>query len=147
MSLTGDRQPGARPVRVVGLGCQRGCSALILRQLMEACLSEHGLALRDVTALASIDTKADEPGLRELADALQLTVAFFSASDLAAYKPSLTHRSDIAFERTGCYGVAESAALAMAERLSGFPATLIIPRRKGAQATFALAGQSPEDWL
>jgi cobalt-precorrin 5A hydrolase len=106
---------------------------------MEACLSEHGLELRYVTALASIDTKADEPGLHELADALQLTVAFFSASDLAAYEPSLTHRSDIAFERTGCYGVAESAALAMAERLTGFPATLVIPRRKGAQATFALA--------
>lgn len=139
MSSAGDRQPGARPVRVVGLGCQRGCSASALRQLMEACLSEHGLELRDVTALASIDSKADEPGVRELADALQLSVAFFTAHDLAEFEPALTHRSDIAFERTGCYGVAESAALAMAMRLSGSPAMLVIPRRKSPQATFALA--------
>jgi cobalt-precorrin 5A hydrolase len=123
----------------VGLGCQRGCSALELRQLIEDSLCECRLKPSDIAGLASIDNKADEAGLLELGHALGLAVEFFSADDLAAYEPQLSHRSDIAFERTGCYGVAESAALAMATRLSGSPATLVIPRRKSPHATFALA--------
>ena len=43
---------------------------------------------------------------------------FFSSEQLHGYKPQLSHHSDIAFERTGCYGVAESAALALAEQLA-----------------------------
>lgn len=128
-----------RPLWVVGLGCQRGCSALELRQLMEDGLQECRLKIEDIAALASIDGKSAEAGLLELGHGLELTVGFFSAGDLAAYEAQLTYRSDIAFERTGCYGVAESAALAMATRLSGSPATLVIPRRKSPHATFALA--------
>jgi cobalt-precorrin 5A hydrolase len=136
-----------RPLWVVGLGCQRGCTALELRQLMEDCLRECRLEPDDVTALASIDGKSTEAGLLELGQGLGLTVEFFSAGDLAAYEPQLSHRSDIAFERTGCYGVAESAALAMATRLNGSPATLIIPRRKSPHATFALATAIMQDRL
>ena len=128
-----------RPLWVVGLGCQRGCSALELRQLMEDGLRECRLELADVAALASIDGKSAEEGLLELSRGLGLTIGFFSADDLAAYESQLSHRSDIAFERTGCYGVAESAALAMATRWTGSPATLVIHRRKSPHATFALA--------
>lgn len=128
-----------RPLWVVGLGCQRGCSALKLRQLMEDGLREGQLELKDVAGLASIDGKSAEAGLLELGNSLGLTVGFFSARELAAHEAQLSHRSDIAFERTGCYGVAESAALAMATRLTGSPATLVIPRRKSPHATFALA--------
>ncbi|WP_442969485.1 cobalamin biosynthesis protein [Pseudomonas sp. PS02290] len=128
-----------RPLWVVGLGCQRGCSALELRQLMEDGLREGRLQLKDVAALASIDGKSAEVGLLVLGHELGLTIGFFSAGDLAAYEAQLTYRSDIAFERTGCYGVAESAALAMVTRLTGAPATLVIPRRKSPHATFALA--------
>ena len=128
-----------RPLWVVGLGCQRGCSALELRQLMEDGLREGQLELKDVAGLASIDGKSAEAGLLELGHGLGLTIGFFSAPELAAYEAQLSHRSDIAFERTGCYGVAESAALAMATRLTGSPATLAIPRRRSPHATFALA--------
>jgi cobalt-precorrin 5A hydrolase len=128
-----------RPLWVVGLGCQRGCSALELKQLMEDCLRECQLEPGDIAALASIDSRAGEAGLLELGQAMGLTVGFFSAGDLGVYESQLSYRSDIAFERTGCYGVAESAALAMATRLSGSPAALIIPRRKSPHATFALA--------
>ena len=63
----------------------------------------------------------------------------FSSTQLAPYALRLSHRSQIAFERTGCYGVAESAALAMAEQLHPGPAKLLIPRQKFAQATLAMA--------
>ncbi|MGE6385824.1 cobalamin biosynthesis protein [Pseudomonas sp. NPDC078416] len=128
-----------RQLWVVGLGCQRGCSALELRQLIEDSLPECRLEPQDIAALASIDGKSDEAGLTELGHGLGLTIGFFSAAELAGYETQLSHRSEIAFERTGCYGVAESAALAMATRLTGSPATLIIPRRKSPHATFALA--------
>ncbi|NNG65578.1 cobalamin biosynthesis protein CobE, partial [Pseudomonas fragi] len=44
-----------------------------------------------------------------------------------------------AFALTGCFGVAESAALALAEQLGGAPARLLITRQNSSVATFALA--------
>lgn len=126
-------------VLVVGLGCQRGCPASVLRTLLEETLRSHDIALEAVTALASIDLKRDEPGLLELAEQLALPLTFFGAAQLAGYRERLSHPSQIAFERTGCYGVAESAALALAEQLGQTAATLRIPRQKCAQATLALA--------
>lgn len=132
-------EPGNRPIRVIGLGCQRGCAASVLAGLIEACLMEHRLTVNDITALASIDRKSDETGLLELAEQLQLPLGFFSADELAVFEAQLSHRSQVAFDLTGCYGVAESAALAMASRLSGESARLLIERRNSSQATFALA--------
>lgn len=124
---------------VIGLGCQRGCPASTLRALLEQTLSAHGIALHQVRALASIDLKRDEPGLLELAGQLALPLTCFSAEQLAGYEPRLSHRSEIAFERTGCYGIAESAALALADQLGTTPATLLIPRQRGPMSTLALA--------
>ncbi|MFJ4193136.1 cobalamin biosynthesis protein [Pseudomonas sp. NPDC089534] len=131
---------GAAPTLVVGLGCQRGCPAETLLALLEQALQAHRIELAAVKALASIDLKRDEPGLRELATQLALPLLYFSSEELAGYRPRLSHHSQIAFERTGCYGVAESAALALAEQLNQAPAKLLIPRQKYAQATLALAG-------
>ena len=127
------------PTLVVGLGCQRGCPASTLRALLDQALQAHQIALQQITALASIDLKRDEPGLIELAAQLGLPLTYFSSEQLAGFQPRLSHLSDIAFERTGCYGVAESAALALAEQLAQAPATLLISRQKYAQATLALA--------
>ncbi|WP_338923085.1 cobalamin biosynthesis protein [Pseudomonas silesiensis] len=130
----------AVPTLVVGLGCQRGCPVSTLRALLDQALQAHRIELRQVKALASIDLKREEPGLIELAAQLELPLMYFSSEQLAGYQSQLSHRSDIAFERTGCYGVAESAALALAEQLAQAPAKLLISRQKYAQATLALAG-------
>ena len=127
------------PTLVVGLGCQRGCPASTLRALLDQALQAYNIELRAIRALASIDLKRDEPGLLQLAEQLALPLTIFTSAQLAAYEPQLSHRSEIAFERTGCYGVAESAALALAEQLAQNPAKLLITRQKYAQATFALA--------
>ncbi|WP_030129041.1 cobalamin biosynthesis protein [Pseudomonas sp. QTF5] len=129
----------AAPTLVVGLGCQRGCPVSTLRALLDQALQAHQIALREIKALASIDLKREEPALIELAEQLALPLMYFSSEQLAGYEPQLSHHSDIAFERTGCYGVAESAALALAEHLAQAPAKLLIPRQKYAQATLALA--------
>lgn len=127
------------PILVIGLGCQRGCPASTLRALLEQTLLAHGIGLHQVRALASIDLKRDEPGLLELAGQLALPLTCFSAEQLSGYEQRLGHRSEIAFERTGCYGIAESAALALADQLGTPPATLLVPRQRGPMSTLALA--------
>ena len=133
---------GTVPTLVVGLGCQRGCPVTTLRALLDQALQAHQIELHQIKALASIDLKRDEPALVELAEQLALPLTYFSSEQLAGYEPQLSHHSQIAFERTGCYGIAESAALALAEQLTHSPAKLLIKRQKYAQATFALAGST-----
>ena len=124
---------------VAGLGCQRGCDVHTLLALLDAALAEAGIERRRVTALASIDLKQDEPGLVALSQLLQVPLQCFNAGQLAAYESRLSHKSAVAFAHTGCHGIAESAALALAEHLAHAPAHLLITRRQNAQATFALA--------
>ena len=99
-------------ILVVGLGCQRGCEVHSLLALLDSALAEAGIERSRVTALASIDRKRDEPGLLALAQRLNLPLQCLSAEQLVDYEHRLSHRSALAFAHTGCYGVAESAALA-----------------------------------
>ena len=133
-------QPLTQPVCVAGIGCQRGCGVDELLQLIEQGLHAHGLGIDALTALASIEQKSAEPGLLALAAQLNLPLVCFNAAELAAFEARLSHRSDITFAHMGCYGVAESAALALVQRLSGESAELLITRQKNQRATFALAG-------
>ncbi|HXH01811.1 MAG TPA: cobalamin biosynthesis protein [Candidatus Competibacteraceae bacterium] len=127
------------PVLVAGMGCERGCPEAVLRELLEHSLGEHGLYPGQLAALASIEIKRDEAGLLALAQRLGVPAVFYPAGQLDAYAARLTQRSEIVRRETGCYGVAEAAALAHAEALTGTAAELLIPKRKNARATFALA--------
>lgn len=131
--------PGPASILVIGLGCRQGCRVEDLQALIKQSLAQANLAIEAISALASIDLKQREPGLIELAAQLNRPFEVFSAARLARYQPRLSHESSFAFAHTGCRGVAESAALALAEQLSGRPATLLITRQTCAMATFALA--------
>ncbi|MBH3421229.1 cobalamin biosynthesis protein [Pseudomonas gessardii] len=126
-------------ILTVGLGCQRGCQVEALLELFGSALAEAGIDPGQVSALASIAHKRDEPGMIALAKALNLPLQCFDAQQLLDYEGRLSHRSNVAFAHTGCYGIAESAALALAEQLANAPARLLITRKKAARATFALA--------
>ncbi len=127
------------PILVIGLGCRRGSSCDDLLALITSSLTSAGLKLGEVHAVASLDIKQNEPGLIQLAAHLSVPLAMFRADQLMAYEPRLSHRSAIAFEHSGCWGIAESAALAQAEYLGNGPARLLITRQKSSVATFALA--------
>lgn len=124
---------------IIGLGCRQGCTCDDLLALVEQSLDKAGLALSALQGIASIDLKREEPGLIELCRRLNLPFKVFSVDQLAAYAPQLSQRSKVSFEQTGCWGVAESAALALAEQLGGAGATLLVTRQASAVATFALA--------
>jgi cobalt-precorrin 5A hydrolase len=132
------------PVWVAGIGCERGCPAEVMAELLAQTLREQAAEL---TALASIDIKSDERGMQELAERLGLPLVFYPAERLRTVEERLTQRSEHVFAATGCYGVAEAAALVHAEQLAHSSAELVIPKHKNARATVALARayQSLED--
>ena len=138
--LTG-AQRYTQPLLVAGVGCNRGCGLEPLLALFDQTLEHHGLQRSDLHALASIDLKQDEAGLHALAAALGIPIAFYPAAILNQYGDRLSRKSEIVLRATGCYGVAEAAALAHAERLVShdFPAELLIAKQKNADATLAVA--------
>lgn len=129
------------PARLLaaGFGCRRGCSVEELWRLLADSLQVIGLNGAELQAIASLDTKLDEPGLQALAERLELPLQGFSAPQLQVYEPRLSSLSDASRRATGCAGVAEACALAAAEALGAAPATLLIRKQRSANATFALA--------
>jgi cobalt-precorrin 5A hydrolase / precorrin-3B C17-methyltransferase len=123
------------PVLALGIGCERGCTGDEIAALAQATLAEHGLAAGAVAAVVSLDIKTDEPALHDLAARLGVPARFFSAAELLAETPRLATPSEAVFRETGCYGVAEGAALAAVGRAGA----LIVPKRKSARATCAIA--------
>jgi len=126
-------------IRVAGIGCSRGCCAEDILQVMEQAMDSQALDLSCLQALASIELKSDEQGLLEVGQRLGLPLHFYSAEILAEYEARLTQKSEIVYRETGCYGIAEAAALVHCERLSGGRANLEIAKHKNRVATFALA--------
>lgn len=126
------------PTLVAGFGCRQGCPAEALGALLDQTLRAHGLQHMPLAAIASLDRKADEPGLLQLAAQRGVPLCTFSAAHLAAQEPYLSHRSQTSFAHTGCQGVAESSALALAQALGDARPRLLVERQHCAQATLAL---------
>lgn len=123
----------------VGMGCERGCPVEELEALLQQCLGQAQLTLDDIASLSSIDIKADEVGLIELAQRLKLPYHTWDKHQLATMETLLASRSDYVFKTVGVYGVAESAALYSAEQTTGNPSELLLAKQKTAKATCAIA--------
>lgn len=93
----------------LGIGCDRGTPASTLAWAVVEALAACQASLEDVVAVASIDLKADEPGLQALARWQGWTIHFYPAVELAAVpvpRPSAT-----VLKYTGTPSVSEAAAL------------------------------------
>jgi cobalt-precorrin 5A hydrolase / precorrin-3B C17-methyltransferase len=123
------------PVLALGVGCERGCSGAEIAELARVSLAEAGLAVEAVAAVVSVELKLAEPAIHELAQSLGVPARFFSAARLVDETPHLSERSAAVFRVTGCWGVAEGAALAAA----GPGGTLVVQKRKSGRATCAVA--------
>jgi cobalt-precorrin 5A hydrolase len=128
----------SRPVYTIGMGCDRGCPPEMLQSLLNNVRVELGEKVT-FSALASIDLKADEAGLLELSQHLQLPLQTFSVEALGEVEDQLSVKSDIVFREVGVYGVAEAAALCAASKITGKPAELVINKQKNARATISVA--------
>ena len=127
------------PVLALGVGASRGCPPRELAALVRRTLARAGLAPEAVAALVSIDLKMDEPAVTDLAEKLSVPARFFRAAELLRETPRLTDPSAATFRATGCYGVAEGAALSAV----GTRGALVVAKRKSRHATCAVA-RAPE---
>ncbi|MFN4165225.1 MAG: precorrin-3B C(17)-methyltransferase [Ferrovibrio sp.] len=119
----------------IGVGCERNAKPVELIRLVQTTLAEHGIARDSIAGVYSLDLKADEPAMQELARWLGVPFRVFDAATLEAETPRLANPSDTVFAEVGCHGVSEGAALAAA----GPEAALIVPKVKSDRATCAIA--------
>ncbi len=127
------------PSLVVGVGASRGVRAQEVLDLVHAALHEAGLSPASVRQLATVDVKAGEPGIVEAARRLGVPLVTHPAALLAAIE--VPHPSEVVRAEVGTPSVAEAAALADGA------ATLVVPKRKSAMATVAIARSAPRGRL
>ena len=109
---------------VVGLGCDKDTPMAVLHQsLMDTC-REFALAPESIAALATIDIKAKEQGVRELAQLLQVPLHSYSARELDN-TPGVQSPSVIVKKYVGTDSVGEAAALITSKTDS-----LLVPKQK-----------------
>jgi cobalt-precorrin 5A hydrolase/precorrin-3B C17-methyltransferase len=119
----------------IGIGHDAGARLAELEALVTECLKAAGVDRTDIAMVSSIDSRA-ETGLADaLAASLGVAARYFPAARLEEETPRLANPSEALFQRIGCHGVAEAAALAAA----GPDARLILPKRKGRGVTCAIA--------
>jgi cobalamin biosynthesis protein CbiG len=119
---------------VVGIGVTETATAREAMKLVEAVL---GGALEDARplAIATIFGRAEHPAVQGVAGYLGVPVLVFDAARLERETPRLLNPSDSLYERIGCHGVAEAAALAA----GGPGATLLVGKTKAGDVTVAVA--------
>jgi len=123
----------------LGVGCERDCEPDELIELVENTFTSHGLCSKSISCLCSLDLKADEAAVHQLAEHFGVPARFFTAAQLEAEAARLATPSDVVFAEVGCHGVSEGAALAMA----GPDASLIVAKQKSSRATCAIT-RAPE---
>lgn len=128
-------QPVLRPL-VLGLGCERGTPSDEVIRLAEEALAVAGIDRRELTGIASLESRVAEPAMIAAARHFSVPFVVFDAGTLEAQTARLQNPSEIVFSLTGCHGVAEAAALAAA----GPSGALIVPKIKSPHATAAIAG-------
>lgn len=132
------------PSLVVGVGASRGVPADEVDELVCSALTEAGLAVESVRALATADVKADEPGIVAFARRYGWPLRTYPAGDLA--QVAVPNPSQVVRAAVGTPSVAEAAAL-LAARAAGRDAVLVFPKRRSAMATVAVARLTPRGRL
>ncbi|MEU6322415.1 precorrin-3B C(17)-methyltransferase [Streptomyces sp. NPDC047009] len=111
------------PTLVVGVGASKGAPAAEVLELIESTLRDAGLCAKSLAELATVDAKADEPGIIEAAERLGVPVVTYSAEELA--KVDVPNPSAAPLAAVGTPSVAEAAALVRGGEL-------LVPKRKSA---------------
>jgi cobalt-precorrin 5A hydrolase / precorrin-3B C17-methyltransferase len=129
---------------VVGIGSARGVPAAAVTDTLRHVLHAHRLDPLAVRAYASVDRKADEPGI--LAAIAPAPLRTYPAAVLAGV--DVPNPSEVVRAEVGTASVAEAAALHAAAELGGGAAVeLAAPKTKGENVTVAVARIRPRGRL
>lgn len=119
------------PALTLGIGCRRGKTEQAIQEAFAAFMADKGYHPASVGRVASIDLKADEPGLVAFCAERGLPFITYPADALAALPGDFTP-SDFVRSATGVDNVCERAAV-----MAG--GTLIVPKTPMGGITMALA--------
>ncbi len=112
------------PCLCLGVGCQKDTTTTAAESITLN-VKQLGFALESIRSIASIALKKDEAMLQVLSSIMPWAkLDIYEAEELAAV--DVPNPSEKVFEVTGCYGVAESAAL-----VSSKQGTLVVEKQKG----------------
>jgi len=119
---------------IIGIGVTETATTREAVALVEKVLSGP---LEDArpAVIATIFGRAEHPAVQGVAGYLGVPVVVFDAAHLERETPRLLNPSDSLFERIGCHGVAEAAALAA----GGASASLLVGKTKEGGVTVAVA--------
>jgi len=137
-------KPYLKPKYTIGMGCERDCPISDIKVLLEDCLQQASLKMDQIQSINSIDIKADEVGLIELAKQLDKPFYTWNKQQLGSVESLLSSKSDYVYSVVGVYGVAESAALYSAQNITGQAPELVLTKQKNAKATCAIARSFPQ---
>lgn len=127
-------------VLYLGIGCRRGTDAEHLETVFQRFCSERKLLPEAICGAASIDVKADEPGLAAFCQSHAWPLAFFNAKTLASLEGDFS-MSEFVRNTVGVDNVCERSAVLT----SG--GELIEKKYAFDGVTFALALRTPKlDW-
>ena len=116
---------------VAGMGCHKGTPAEELEDFIKQIFQQEGLSLLSLKALATIEAKKDEPGLRMAARRLGVEFLWFTATELENIPvPNPSPRVERLMQVAS---VSEAAAL----KAGGLE--LIVTKQKAPNATLAVA--------
>jgi cobalamin biosynthesis protein CbiG len=107
----------------VGIGCQRGTSSNLIEQAILHVFQANGLDENAIAGLATIDRKANEPGLIELVQAKNWAFQGFSSEALS--QVTVPSPCDRVNSVVGVASVAEAAAILACQSVS----SLIVPKQ------------------
>lgn len=121
---------------VAGIGCNRNTPAAEIEDVLFSVFRKFALSIQSLSRMATIDIKADEPGLLSLSEQLRIPIALYDKSELARVEgvPTPSRRVE---QHVGVGSVCEAAAILSAE-----PGKLIVPKQIGRNVTVAVARKS-----
>ncbi|HEY9801852.1 MAG TPA: cobalamin biosynthesis protein [Leptolyngbyaceae cyanobacterium] len=113
----------------VGFGCQAGVSHHLIAAAINQVFQENQLDQKVITGIATIDTKASEPGLLEYCSLCKLPLKTFSAEMLTHV--TVPHPSEAIAAKVGTASVAEAAAMlaASASEKQLLGVKLLVPKQ------------------
>ena len=120
---------------VAGLGFRRGVAADEILDALDLALRRASLARGSLSQLATAESRAAEPGLRDAARRLDLGIAGVASDRLVEAEPRVETRSELIKSLHGVGSVAEAAALCVA----GPASRLLVPRVSTGRVTCAIA--------
>jgi cobalt-precorrin 5A hydrolase len=101
---------------IAGIGCGRGAPSEAIVSLIDAALSNFGIAREKLDAIATEKSKADEDGIADAARRLSVPVIRCSVEHLGRVADRVLTRSSRVQELKGVPSIAEASALVAAGR-------------------------------